>query len=934
MIIFTHGIQSIAGECQSTKRPYWLIIPKFESTCYYGINSAQFNGNQKDYDTIQKAKDRSIMDLSYSLSANIQSYFEEYLSEYEDDEVKSSLMLSSRLVLDGIQEKDAWLDCQHQTYWMMVSIDKHLAENQVRNQNFINQVLDRLKHRQGEVKKGVQFIAELLNQRTQRIDNYLGHIKQLSVAIEHKLASNSKHSGENYRKLIQRINTMCRLFNRFNHTDDQRFQKINEKQAILMNELITVSSTIQSDYFLSFVSDDIVMNNRLFRIQIKPSKGQGAEYFAGERIFFTVNANRNCYIKVMYIQSTGEETILLPNVYDRNNYVKAGQPVIVGKLGELMVLAPFGQDTITVVASETPFTDLDDQLNIAARSKQHYLTQNLPSPSQTVRIRVGDFPLNNSIQLATDTCIIYSIHKKLPQKTYNRNEKSKSLGLNITNKTALTNISGYKTKSCKSVFGPSIKVFPTKGKRGTVFNIIGSDFSLNKKISLYLIYPNNKNNKILQSLTNSDGTYQYSWSSENDSKSGIYSCYLVDNEKSITTTNANFIVWIDGPPPKDVKYGIFARTVDNPEIYWIKFNKKFLIKNEFDFNKLGFHYSDIQWYGNDSFNTIPKSNLLYTYTSEEKSLSFQNLLISELFTNAINKGLINFHEANLKGVNLSGKNLKGIDLREANLEGANLKKVNLEGSCLEKANLKGANLTDSNLIRANLSGAELTLANLMGADLQNANLTNTIIKETIFLGANLKGTILEKKYSKTTLNTKKIDTMDDAITAYSSPKSMILKETAIVNLLIHFNKSKEELVNILIEEKRKKGLEISNFQYESDKLKASGKMKALLKGHSFEIAEISEPIQAMTLEDVTEWKWQIKALKKGFQSLHLSISAIFEINGKEERKTFRTYDRIIEVKVQNTIKYFISTNWYWLVSIITTITGIFLNMAYCLSCKK
>ncbi|ETR68736.1 MAG: hypothetical protein OMM_10219 [Candidatus Magnetoglobus multicellularis str. Araruama] len=91
----------------------------------------------------------------------------------------------------------------------------------------------------------------------------------------------------------------------------------------------------------------------------------------------------------------------------------AGQSVTVGKLGELVILAPFGKDTISVEASEMPFPKLDEQLNIAAKSNQHYLTRSLSSPAQAVRTRavgVGT-PLHPMQSLATDTCFIVS-HSK------------------------------------------------------------------------------------------------------------------------------------------------------------------------------------------------------------------------------------------------------------------------------------------------------------------------------------------------------------------------------------------------------------------------------------------------------------------------------------------------------------------------------------------
>ena len=48
LITLFHGIHSIAKTCQPTKRPSWLITPQIDETCYYGINSAQFNENQPD----------------------------------------------------------------------------------------------------------------------------------------------------------------------------------------------------------------------------------------------------------------------------------------------------------------------------------------------------------------------------------------------------------------------------------------------------------------------------------------------------------------------------------------------------------------------------------------------------------------------------------------------------------------------------------------------------------------------------------------------------------------------------------------------------------------------------------------------------------------------------------------------------------------------
>jgi len=368
---------------------------------------------------------------------------------------------------------------------------------------------------------------------------------------------------------------------------------------------------------------------------------------------------------------------------------------------------------------------------------------------------------------------------------------------------------------------------------------------------------------------------------------------------------------------------------------------------------------------------------------KNSNLSYANLSGANLSGADLKDAILiyaNFNEANLSGTNLSGLDLRGTSFIYANLSYANLRGVYLIGADLRVANLSYANLNEANLVNANLKGSKLIGVYLSKAiicidewilinnyydlgryegHLRVVNCKKTIRcaaaepkfipkdipskptqpiehKYTIWSETKPKKELSEskiKEYSATANSipkayviSKKIEKMYDAATAHTFPKSMILNETALVNLLINFKKSKKELVNILIEEKKKKGLEISSFQFESDEIKASGKMKATLKGKNFEVAEISESKQSMTFNDVTEWKWQIKALKEGHQSLHLSITAIFEINGKEERKTFRTYDKKIKVIVKNKIKDFFSTNWDKIATIITTIIGILVTL--------
>jgi hypothetical protein len=80
--------------CQPSHKPHWVLTPLHDKQNYYGISSAAFVSHKPDYKEIDQAKDRAIKDLSYGLSVDIQSYYKEKLSSYNDDEIKHIEMLT------------------------------------------------------------------------------------------------------------------------------------------------------------------------------------------------------------------------------------------------------------------------------------------------------------------------------------------------------------------------------------------------------------------------------------------------------------------------------------------------------------------------------------------------------------------------------------------------------------------------------------------------------------------------------------------------------------------------------------------------------------------------------------------------------------------------------------------------------------------------
>ena len=445
----------IPGTGYSSGNPQWLKeyhdgTLKLNNV-YYGIGSSEFVGDSPDDDSRRKSKDRALDELCYQLSVSIKSEFKENLSQkgqFSDQEVASSLFVSTQKVFSGIREKHQWTDSQHNLYWVMVIIDKAEADRQVKQQDFVKKVVDRLEHNQREIAAGIKKMTVVLNQQMQFYKHRMNNFEKLLKNIDTKVGSAGDQTKTEYAGIKNEITKLGDKWNK----QEEMLQDQNKKMTALMREnqslqdllkksassaqmetlmnqnkalqdlFAKVSNNIQRDHFLALTQDDVKNqnNNPGFNVKITPLKGQGAYYNDGESIRFRVQASRNCYIKVIYLSSIGDNaagetrmnTLLFPNVHDKDNYITAGESMIIGKMGELVAQTPYGKDIVTVVASLEQFTDIDENLRRAAASGQYYqsVTRNV---SDAVRSRgIGVAPRDrlkassSGGTFVSDTCFI------------------------------------------------------------------------------------------------------------------------------------------------------------------------------------------------------------------------------------------------------------------------------------------------------------------------------------------------------------------------------------------------------------------------------------------------------------------------------------------------------------------------------------------------
>jgi uncharacterized protein YjbI with pentapeptide repeats len=176
---------------------------------------------------------------------------------------------------------------------------------------------------------------------------------------------------------------------------------------------------------------------------------------------------------------------------------------------------------------------------------------------------------------------------------------------------------------------------------------------------------------------------------------------------------------------------------------------------------------------------------------------------------------VDFHGANLAGIQLADAEIPGADFSGALMAGANLSGCNLasakfsgadlSGAALVKSNLDYADFTDARLIRANirraslieailinanLEGADLRGSDLSDADLSGATLAYVQFERTIFDGARFSRANLHGATGVESLPPCRIDvgtSNEPNILKGEAARTWLLKATAAAEVKIHLD---------------------------------------------------------------------------------------------------------------------------------------------------
>ncbi|MCL2211011.1 MAG: DUF4384 domain-containing protein [Treponema sp.] len=102
--------------------------------------------------------------------------------------------------------------------------------------------------------------------------------------------------------------------------------------------------------------------NNVSLINIKASfNSDSMTYFHRDELEMTVTADKNCFLKVIHIDSTNQIKMIYPNSFDKNNSLRANIPRKIFETASYMLYEPYGAESIIIIASEKQFPNIESE---------------------------------------------------------------------------------------------------------------------------------------------------------------------------------------------------------------------------------------------------------------------------------------------------------------------------------------------------------------------------------------------------------------------------------------------------------------------------------------------------------------------------------------------------------------------------------------------
>ena len=140
--------------------------------------------------------------------------------------------------------------------------------------------------------------------------------------------------------------------------------------------------------------------------------------------------------------------------------------------------------------------------------------------------------------------------------------------------------------------------------------------------------------------------------------------------------------------------------------------------------------------------------------------------------------------------------------------------------------------------------------------------------------------------------------------AFNAPSTLSLDESTVVELLLAPDQAVRELKRKVQEIGKRVGARISYSEL----------MEAHLVGSDFTIKPVVAERQVVSESGTTRWAWEVQPTSTGRQRLHLTLTALLDVRGRESPRAIRTFDQTLDIRVSlaTRVSDFFGANWQWL----------------------
>ena len=100
-----------------------------------------------------------------------------------------------------------------------------------------------------------------------------------------------------------------------------------------------------------------VGKNNDFKLDLWIDKGNGGVYREGDKLYVNLKADRDCYVKLVYLTASGQKIVIFPNEFDKNTKIRGNRLYQIPNETagfDFVIEPPFGAEMLIVFASTKP----------------------------------------------------------------------------------------------------------------------------------------------------------------------------------------------------------------------------------------------------------------------------------------------------------------------------------------------------------------------------------------------------------------------------------------------------------------------------------------------------------------------------------------------------------------------------------------------------